>query len=173
MNHVCSRSLLVIALFAGSFLRSAENSFAQIASTSAVEAVLNRYHESAAKADSAAYFALFAPECILMGTDATERWTVEQFKAYALPYFSQGKGWTYRVKERHVSFTPSGDVAWFDEILDNDSYGFCRGTGVLRKSGAVWLICQYQLTVPVPNELAEKIVQLIRHPGEPAPLPSR
>lgn len=173
MLNVLFRCLLFVAILTGSLLRSADNSTAQLASTSAVEAVLNRYHESAAKADGAAYFALFAPECILMGTDATERWTVEQFKAYALPHFSKGQGWTYRVKERHVSFTPSGDVAWFDEILDNDSYGLCRGTGVLRKAGGVWLICQYQLTIPVPNELAGKIVQLIRHPTGPAPLPAK
>ena len=91
MNNVCSRCLLVIALFAGSLLRSAENSSAHLAPTSAVEAVLNRYHESAANADGAAYFALFAPECILMGTDATERWTVEQFKGYAMQHFRRGR----------------------------------------------------------------------------------
>jgi ketosteroid isomerase-like protein len=173
MLNVLFRCLLFVAILTGSLLRSADHSTAQLASTSAVEAVLNRYHESAAKADGTAYFALFAPECILMGTDATERWTVEQFKDFARPYFSKGQGWTYRVKERHVSFTPSGDVAWFDEILSHDSYGVCRGTGVLRKAGAVWLICQYQLTIPVPNELAGKVVQLIRHPTGPAPLPAK
>lgn len=172
MKGVYLRWLIAVAALGGSLLRSADVNAAK-PDPAAVEAVLNRYHESASKADGAAYFALFAPECILMGTDATERWTVEQFKGYAMPYFSKGEGWTYVVKERHVAFSPQGDVAWFDEILDNKSYGICRGTGVLRKAGTAWLICQYQLTIPVPNELAARIVKLIRNPAEPAPLPPK
>ncbi len=84
-----------------------------------VEATLDRFHQAASNADGAAYFALFAPEAVFIGTDANERWTVDQFKAYAMPYFSRGKGWTYISKLRHVQFSPQGDVAWFDEILGN------------------------------------------------------
>lgn len=130
----------------------------------AVEETLNQFHAAAAKADGAAYFALFAPEGVFIGTDATERWTVEQFKRYVAPHFAQGKGWTYAPKTRHVELTPRGDVAWFDEILENKSYGVCRGTGVLRNVDGAWRISQYHLTIPVPNELAAQVVKMIRDP---------
>ncbi len=136
-----------------------------------IEATLNRFHEAASNADGAAYFALFAPEGVFIGTDAAERWTVDQFKAYAMPYFSKGKGWTYVPKVRHIQFSPQGDVAWFDEILANKAYGTCRGSGVLRRVGGTWLICQYHLTIPVPNGLAGEIVKIIREaplPGQPS-----
>ena len=84
-----------------------------------------------------------------------------------MPYFSRGKGWTYISKLRHVQFSPQGDVAWFDEILDNKAFGVCRGSGVLRKVGDSWLICQYHLTIPVPNDLAAKVVKIIREAGGP------
>lgn len=172
MKHAQMLGWVAMMVWAGALLRAADAG-ASASEHKAIGAVLDRYHESAAKADGAAYFSLFAPECVLMGTDATERWTVEQFKGYALPYFSQGRGWTYVVKERHITFPPQGDFAWFDEILENKSYGTCRGTGVLRKAGNTWLICQYQLTIPVPNELAKQVVQLIRQRAEPAPLPPK
>jgi hypothetical protein len=107
------------------------------------------------------------------GTDATERWTVDQFKAYAMPLFSKGKGWTYVPRSRHVQFSPQGDVAWFDEILDNKALGVCRSSGVLRRVGDTWLFCQYHLTIPVPNDLAKRVVGIIRGAPEPGQNPSR
>ena len=44
------------------------------------------------------------------------------FRAFAEPYFSQGKGWTYHTVERHVGFHPGGGTAWFDERLTNEAY---------------------------------------------------
>lgn len=127
-----------------------------------VRATLDRFHRAASTADGATYFSLFAPEGVFIGTDPSERWTVGQFKAYAMPYFSKGRGWTYVPGLRHVELSPGGDVAWFDEMLDNKSYGLCRGTGVLRKVGDAWLICQYHLTIPVPNGLAARVVGMIK-----------
>lgn len=132
--------------------------------TSDVNQVLDAFHQAAAKADGAKYFALFAPEGVFIGTDATERWSVEEFKKYAEPHFSKGHGWTYISKNRHVAFSPAEDVAWFDELLDNKSLGTCRGSGVLRKVGKEWKISQYHLTIPVPNELADEVVKMIRKP---------
>lgn len=129
----------------------------------AVGRVLDDLHEAASKADGARYFALFAPEGVFIGTDATERWTVEQFRAYAAPYFSKGKGWTYRPRksDRHVDLSPDESIAWFDELLDNDKYGLCRGTGVLRRIDGAYRVCQYHLTVPVPNEAMDRVVKVI------------
>lgn len=128
----------------------------------AVFKVLDQLHEYASKADGARYFALFAPHAVFLGTDATERWTLEQFKTYAQARFETGTGWTYRLIEhsRHVNF--AGDVAWFDELLENDKYGTVRGSGVLRKIDDQWKIEQYNLAFTVPNEAAKAVVEVIR-----------
>jgi hypothetical protein len=134
-----------------------------------VAATLDRFHAAAARADGAAYFALFAPEAVFIGTDAGERWDLAQFRAFALPYFQKGKGWTYVPSHRHVQLSPQGDIAWFDEALKNADLGVCRGTGVLRRVDGHWLVCQYHLTIPVPNALAKEVVKLIRAPAPPVP----
>ncbi|MFN0010462.1 MAG: nuclear transport factor 2 family protein [Phycisphaerales bacterium] len=128
----------------------------------AVASVLDAFHLAASAANETAYFALFAPEGVFIGTDASERWTVPEFRAYAQPHFSKGKGWTYVPGERHVDVNPEKTVAWFDEALASEKYGACRGTGVLRKVGADWRISQYHLTVPVPNDLLPRVSALIK-----------
>lgn len=134
----------------------------------AVRAVLDDFHAAAAAADGARYFAHFAPDGVFVGTDATERWTVEEFRAYAEPHFSEGRGWTYRPVERHVRVAPAGDVAWFDERLLNDAYGETRGSGVLRRIGGTWRIEQYVLSFAIPNETARDVVDLVRgHDADP------
>lgn len=132
--------------------------------TAGVSETLDALHHNASIADEDAYFALFAPEGVFLGTDATERWTVEQFRAYAHPAFQQGRGWTYvlRPGTRHIELDPTGTVAWFDEILDNANYGETRGTGVVRQVDGTWKIAQYHLTIPVPNALADSVVDMIR-----------
>lgn len=131
-----------------------------------VLAALDALHAAAARADGAAYFALFAPEAVFIGTDAAERWTLAEFRAYAEPYFAQGKGWTYipRSGTRHVALVPGapGRVAFFEELLDNEKYGTCRGTGVARLDGGAWRVCQYHLTFPIPNDLAAKVTGEIK-----------
>ncbi len=125
--------------------------------------VLNDFHDAASKADGPRYFSLFAEDAIFLGTDGTERWTVEEFKAYANPHFDKGRGWTYTKKSRHIYFSPDGNTAWFDEALENENYGECRGSGVLIKSGEVWKVTQYNLTIPIPNSLAGSVVEKIRN----------
>lgn len=127
-----------------------------------VGAVLTDFHDAAAKADAKRYFEHFAPGAIFIGTDATERWTVEEFQAFAEPYFSKGRGWTYVASERHTYVSDDGQTAWFDELLDNDNYGVTRGTGVLVRIDGRWRLTQYHLTIPVPNDLATQLVELIR-----------
>ncbi len=124
---------------------------------------LDSFHAAAARADGAAYFRLFADDGVFIGTDASERWTVAEFRAYAEPYFSQGKGWVYtpRAGSRHVAFNAAGDVAWFDELLDSASYGTSRGTGVMVYKSGEWKIAQYALTFPIPNDLAKELTARI------------
>jgi phosphohistidine phosphatase SixA len=130
--------------------------------TEAVEAVLDSLHLAASQADGEVYFSLFAEEAFFMDTATTERWSVDEFKAYAEPHFAMDRGWTYVVKERHVYVATGAATAWFDEILWNDSYGTCRGTGVLVNNDHGWRIAQYNLTIPIPNDLAADVVRRIK-----------
>jgi len=130
------------------------------AAQSAVAEQLEDFHQAASKADFDAYFGLFSKDGVFIGTDASERWSVEAFKQYVKPYFSQGKGWTYVPRDRTI--VVHNDVAWFDELLDNEAYGECRGSGVLVKEGGVWKIAQYNLHFPIPNDLARQITQKIQ-----------
>jgi hypothetical protein len=129
----------------------------------AISQVLDRLHASAAKSDGDAYFDLFAKDAVFIGTDASERWTIAAFRAYALPLFAQGKGWSYTPRLRHVTLAqiPCGCIAWFDEILDSAHYGTSRGTGVVTLTPAGWKIEQYALTFPIPNDMAGDITAKI------------
>ena len=133
--------------------------------------LLELFHLSAAKANFSDYFWCLSEDAIYLGTDATERWTVEEFKAFAKPHFDKGTGWTYRKVDRHIQVSKDGNHASFDELLDNippkgkAGYGRCRGTGVLRMVRGEWKIEQYHLTIPIPNDLANQVVQLIREKG--------
>jgi hypothetical protein len=128
----------------------------------AIEKVLDALHDAAAKADGERYFALFGRDAVFLGTDASERWTIEQFREYATPHFDAGTGWTYHVRKRNVSITDDHRTAWFDEDLVNEKYGTCRGTGVLVRRDDAWKIVQYSLSIPVPNDLALDVVEMIR-----------
>lgn len=128
----------------------------------AVSAHLDALHEAAANAEHDRYFGLYTEDAVFMGTDATERWNLDQFKGYAEVPFGEGRGWTYTMTERNVFLGPSLDVAWFDERLQNANFGETRGTGVLVKQDGQWKIAQYNLTIPVPNDLARGLVEQIR-----------
>ncbi len=127
-----------------------------------VAVVLDDWHAAAAAADEERYFGHFASDGVFLGTDDSERWTMAEFRAYAHRSFSQGRGWTYVPRERHVAFSADASLAWFDEKLDNDKYGETRGTGVLRSTRGAWKVVHYNLTFTVPNELAADVVGLIR-----------
>ena len=127
--------------------------------------VLDDFHDAAAKADFDRYFGHFAEDGVFLGTDATERWTVEEFKAYARPYFKPGGGWTYRPRDRHLTVQKDGNTAIFDELLDNDGLGVTRGSGVLVIEGDEWKVAQYNLSIPIPNPLADRVVQIIKGGG--------
>ena len=127
-----------------------------------VAQVLDTMHEAASKADFDRHFSLFADSAIFLGTDKTERWTKSEFQAYAKPSFDQGLGWTYSVLNRNI-YLHGNNVAWFDEALKNEDLGESRGSGVLtRADGEEWKVEQYNLSIPIPNKIANKVVALIR-----------
>ena len=136
------------------------------ATEEAIAHVLDDFHAAAAAADEQRYFAHFAPEGVFLGTDATERWTVAEFREYAHPHFSAGRGWTYVPHDRHVMLSGDGTLAWIDEQLTNEKYGELRGTGVLRKIGGTWKLAHYSLTFTIPNEKSLEVVATLQN-GSP------
>ena len=130
----------------------------------AIAAVLDRLNAASSAADGAAYFALFTPDARFIGTDATERWSLPEFRAFAEPFFARGRGWTYTPSARVITVAPIACrcVAWFDEELDNAGYGQTRGSGVLRLTDDGWKIEQYVLSFAVPNDRSAAVVEAIR-----------
>ena len=126
------------------------------------EVTLKALHRAAAAAVERDYFNLFADDAVFLGTDASERWTKKQFQAYARPHFQKGQGWNYRASERNVRVDPKGEYAWFDELLTNRKLGQCRGSGLLRRVEGEWKVVLYDLSIPIPNELAEEVVEKIK-----------
>lgn len=131
--------------------------------------VLDTLHREAAEADGAAYFDLFTPDAVYIGTDVSERWSIAEFRGYAEPYFNRGQGWTYTPRSRSLTLAPLDCrcVVWFDEALDSASYGTSRGTGVVvRGEDGRWRIALYALTFPIPNALARDMTARIQAAAE-------
>jgi hypothetical protein len=119
----------------------------------AVAAELEDWHLAAAQADETRYFGHFREGAVFLGTDASERWTKAEFRAWAHPIFQRGRAWTFKPHHRRIAFAPDGRTAWFDEALDTPNLGPARGSGVLVRERGRWLIAQYNLGVPIPNAL--------------------
>ncbi len=127
----------------------------------AIDTVLDDWHRAAASADEARYFGHFAANGVFMGTDATERWTVAEFRQWAKPQFQRKAAWSFTPRDRHVSFSADGSTAWFDEMLDTPNLGVCRGSGVLVRERGEWKIAQYNLSVAIPNSIVYALVKEI------------
>lgn len=127
-----------------------------------IAGVLDDWHDAASAADGERYFGHMTEDAVFLGTDAGERWDRDAFRAFADPYFSKGRGWTYVPIERHIMLAADGRTAWFDERLENEKLGECRGSGVLVLGDGVWRISHYVLSIPIPNELADEVTQRIR-----------
>ncbi|MCH1923296.1 nuclear transport factor 2 family protein [Shewanella sp. C32] len=121
-----------------------------------VDAVLDQLHQNAANADWDSYFTLFTDNASFLGTDKTEHWSIQSFEQYA----RATKGWSYERLSRTV--TETGNVAVFDEILEHQKYGLCRGTGTLIYTEQGWKILQYHLSFPVPNDMAIRVTEQIK-----------
>ena len=131
-----------------------QNSWAQ----EKLDVLLNGLHQDAHEGNYETYFERYTSDAVFLGTDKTERWTIQEFKEYAKPAFADGHGWTYEVVERN--WEGSGDTRWFDEILFNEKYGHCRGTGVVELINDEWKIAHYSLTLLIPNDIAAEVGSL-------------
>ena len=119
--------------------------------------ILNSWHQAAASAEFDPYFNLMTSDAVFIGTDASENWQLEEFKAYAKPHFDKGRAWNFKAVERNVYVNDEGDYAWFDELLDTQMK-LCRGSGVLRKESGKWKIAHYVLSLVIPNENVSEVI---------------
>lgn len=121
--------------------------------------MLDGFNVAAAKADFNTYFNYFAEESTFIGTDATEVWDKKAFMNWAKPYFDKNKTWNFTSLKRNIYFSKDGKIAWFDELLDTQMK-ICRGSGVVEKINGQWKVKQYVLSVTVPNDVVDKVVEI-------------
>ncbi len=133
----------------------------------AIGNLLDGLHQAAASADAEDYFGRYTEDAYFLGTDASERWSIDEFKAYADKPFSEGRGWRYEVVRRQLLPTSSPHVYGFDEVLNNAKLGLCRGSGIVIHDGKRWLVAHYVLSMLIPNAIAETVGQAsIRNLGQ-------
>ena len=121
---------------------------------------LDQWHKAASDADFKTYFNLMTSDAVFIGTDATENWNIDAFKAFSKPYFDKGKAWSFTAINRNIYLDPSSKTtAWFDEHL-NTQMGICRGSGIMKKVNGVWKIQHYVLSIAVPNENVTALTDL-------------
>jgi len=128
----------------------------------AIARVLDDFHDAAANGDEARYFAILPDDAVFLGTDGAERWTGAVFRREFAKYFERDSAWTYVCLRRAVDVDAGGQWATFDETFDNEAYGECRGSGVVVQRDGRWVLRQYHLSVPVPNDLARPVAARIR-----------
>ncbi len=127
-----------------------------------VATFLDKWHSDAANANADSYFGAMTADGIFLGTDASERWTREEFRAWAKSAFDARKTWNFKPSKRNINLESNNSLAWFDEQLST-SMGPCRGSGVLVKTGDGWKIKQYNLAVELPNEKLSDYLKLIKN----------
>ncbi len=129
----------------------------------AVIAVLDDFHDAAAKADSERYLGHMTARAVFLGTDETERFPMQPtFREYVKSRFAAG-GWSYHSVNKNITFSVDQSVAWFDETsISNNTGSRFRGSGVLEKQNGVWKISQYVLSFQVDNNLWEELTELSR-----------
>ena len=127
----------------------------------AIDSLASRWHRAAAEADSSTFFDAIADDGYYLGTDKGEHWTKQEFLGFAAPYFARGKAWAFTATERHLFYDKDSRIAWWDEVLAT-WMGPCRGTGVVeRTADGEWKIKHYTLSMLVPNERVEQVIEAI------------
>lgn len=121
--------------------------------------LINKWHKAASEADFETYFAILADDGVFIGTDASENWQIDDFRAFSKPYFDRGKAWSFTTIERNIYINKARNFAWFDELLDT-RMEICRGSGVLSKEDGKWRIKHYVLSITIPNEDVDHVSEL-------------
>lgn len=132
-----------------------------------VNAFIDAWHDDAANARMA-YFDKIALDGVYIGTDRSELWTRDEFKAWSRRFFDAGKAWSFKATRRNVYASSDASLIWFDELLDTPNMGPCMASGVVRKTAKGFEIVHYQLSLAVPNPLMKSIRELISQHEKPA-----
>ena len=145
--------IITIILFGNAFSQNNEKNIENI------DAFMNQWHQNVAKFQFEEYFNKMSANGIFIGTDASENWTIPEFKKFAKPFFDKKKTWDFKPLERNIYVSNDNNFAWFDELL-NTWMGICRGSGVLKKENNKWKIVHYVLSVTIPNDNMKKVIEL-------------
>ena len=124
-----------------------------------LNSIIDNWHKAAAAASMEDYFSCVTDDFVFLGTDPTERWEKEAFKAFCKPHFDKGNGWDFKSTERNWVFSKNKKIAWFDEKLETWMEE-CRGSGVLVKEGKTWKLAYYNLTVLIENDKIKSFIEL-------------
>lgn len=124
-----------------------------------INTTLDSWHKAATNAEFDNYFSYMTSNGVFIGTDATENWQLDAFKAFSKPYFDKGKAWDFKCLQRNIYFDKTQNTAWFDELLDTQMK-ICRGSGVLIKQGNTWKIAHYVLSMTVPNDNLDEVIKI-------------
>ena len=125
-----------------------------------IDNFLTFWHEAAASGDQFSYFNMIDEQGIYIGTDSTEVWTKQEFYDWSTPHFNAGKSWDFKANSRNIYISEDKHMAWFDELI-NFSKGTLRGSGILIKRQDDWKILHYVLSLPVPNEKFEGVMEVL------------
>lgn len=143
-----------------SFAALAQSADADAVYKRQVNAFIDEWHDDAAHA-RLAYFDKIAKDGVYIGTDKTELWKRDEFKAWAKRFFERKSAWTFKATRRNVYLSPDKKFIWFDELLDTQM-GVCQASGVIRKTDQGFEIEHYQLSIAVPNEVAPAVTKLVK-----------
>lgn len=124
----------------------------------AIDELLNQWHKEVAQHNFEDYFSKMTDDAVFVGTDATEVWNKKQFMDFSKPYFEKKQTWDFKPLQRNIYLHTNGKTAGFDEILST-WMGLCRGSGVVQKTPQGWKIQHYVLSVTVPNEVIQKVIE--------------
>ncbi len=161
-NHIFF--ILSFMLLCANFIHAQSNNDALVQDSSYIKSInifVDDWHNLAAEAD-VAYFDKISEGGIYIGTDATELWNRDEFYLWSEKYFEQGKAWSFTAIERNVYLSDDRQYAWFDELL-NTQMGLCRASGVLKRAGSSWKIEHYHLSIAVPNEVMDSVIEVIEN----------
>ena len=122
-----------------------------------INTLMDDWHKAAATANEDVFFGSMTKDAIYIGTDASERWLRDELKEWSKKFFERDSAWSFTPKERNITFSEDGQIAWFDELLDT-WMGTCRGSGVLEKKDNVWKIKHYVLSVAIPNDNVQVVI---------------
>lgn len=67
-----------------------------------ISKVIDAWHQAAGEANFENYFSLMSKDAVFIGTDATENWQLDEFKAYAKPHFDKARAWDFTSVERNI-----------------------------------------------------------------------